>query len=512
LLSTSPTTTSLVDPPSLHRKVMSEIVHGVLNVESQNWRNIWSPQESTLGEPHPQIELIESDCPEIFYGGARGGGKTDGVLGKWLKHRDRWRGNARGIVFRRRAINLEDVIARSLQLYPATGGKFIGSPRLMWQWPDGSQLRFRHLWDAKAAQFYQGHAYTYIVIEEAQQWPDPEPIKLIGATLRSAHGVSCEMLLTGNPGGPGHHWVKARYVDPAPQGFEEHIDPVTGQGVMFIPAKLEDNPKLVESDPTYERRLMASSNSQALIKAWRYGAWDVIAGAFFSDVWRPEKQRLKWFEIPASWGLLSSFDWGFAKPSALGLYAISSGEPLPKNSGCPYPGRVFPKGTFIRIGEVYTAERDQNGILKPNQGARIVNARLGRLVEEAREEIAPSREWRGYADPSIFDESGGKSIYRQMTEGTQLKWLGMMKADNTRIAGWGRVREMLSEAASDHPEGPGLYWFEGNCREFERTMPLLPMDEKKPDDVDTDAEDHIGDEVRYAVMSYKTMSSTEFRQ
>lgn len=491
---------------------MSVIVRDVLGAEAQSWRKIWSPQESPLGPPHPQIELIDSECPEIFYGGARGGGKTDGVLGKWLKHRDRWRGDARGIIFRRRAVSLEDVIARSLQLFPAAGGKYVGSPALLWKWPDGSQLRFRHLWDSKAAQFYQGHAYTFIVIEEAQQWPDPEPINLVRATLRSAHGVPCEMLLTGNPGGPGHHWVKARYVDPAPQGFRHIIDMKTDQPMMFIPAKLEDNPALVENDPTYERRLMASSNSKALIQAWRFGVWDVIAGAFFSDVWLPEMQRLKWFEIPASWGLLSSFDWGFAKPSALGLYAISSGEPLSKNGGGPYPGRVFKKGTFIRIGEVYTAEREPNGQLKPNQGARITNAQLGKVVERARDEVAPSAEWRGYADPSIFDESGGKSIYRQMSEGTQLKWLGWLRADNTRVAGWGRMREMLSESASKHPEGPGLYWFENNCPEFERTIPLLPMDEKKPDDVDTDAEDHIGDEVRYAVMSYRSMSSKEFRQ
>jgi hypothetical protein len=501
---------------SLFENTLAGIILACRADEAQDWKAIWQPQESdepyvdAEGEVHhPQIELLASDCPEIFYGGARGGGKTDGVLGKWMQHHERWRGAARGVFFRRRQIHLEDTILRSGELYTQTGGRYVGSPSQKWVWLDGAELRFRHLWDIKAAQNYQGHAYTFIAFEEAQQWPDPEPLNLLRGTLRSAEGVLCQIVLTGNPGGPGHHWVRARYVDPAPMGYEEIDDPTTGDARMFIPAKLEDNPALRENDPTYERRLLAVSNNPALVKAWRFGAWDIIAGAFFSDVWVPERQVLERFEVPKGWHLVRSFDWGSAKPSSLGLWAISDGNPLPENGG-PYAKRVFPKGSFIRIGELYTCERDPNGFIQPNRGQRFPPKKLGELVERETDKYRRSQDWRGYADPSIFDETGGKSIYRQMIEGTKLGWLGLLPGDNKRAPGWQRMREMLAESAAEHPEGPGI-WVMKHCTEWIRTVPSLPIDDKNPDDVDTDAEDHPGDETRYAVNSYKGGSSQELR-
>ena len=56
----------------------------------------------------------------------------------------------------------------------------------------------------------------------------------------------------------------------------------------------------------------------------------------------------------------------------------------------------------------------------------------------------------------------------------------------------------MKDAAS--PERPGLFVFE-SCRHFLRTVPTLPRDAKDPDDVDTLAEDHIGDETRYRIMT-----------
>lgn len=38
---------------------------------------LWAPQHG------PQQVLVDCPLPEVFFGGARGGGKTDGVLGKW---------------------------------------------------------------------------------------------------------------------------------------------------------------------------------------------------------------------------------------------------------------------------------------------------------------------------------------------------------------------------------------------------------------------------------------------
>jgi len=69
---------------------------------------------------------------------------------------------------------------------------------------------------------------------------------------------------------------------------------------------------------------------------------------------------------------------------------------------------------------------------------------------------------------------------------------------NSRINGWEILREELKNSITG--EGPGLYVFD-TCRQFIRTVPVLPRDEAKPDDVDTEAEDHVADEVRYRVLA-----------
>ncbi len=496
-------------PASVFEAALDELVSGL--TDREDFTEVWAPQESPIGPPHPQIELLDSNCPEIFYGGARGGGKTDGILGKWLQHRQRWRGMARGVFFRRRQIHLEETIARTHELFPLTGARWVGSPRQVWIWSDGSTLKFRHLWDIKAAENYQGHAYSFIAFEEVQQWPDPEPLNLLRATLRSAAGATCALMASGNPGGVGHQWVKAYYIDPGPKGYEKIHDPVTGVDRLFIPARLEDNPALTTNDPTYERRLLAASKNPALVRAWRYGDWDVVAGGYFEDVWNQETQVLEPFIIPDGWWLVRSFDWGSAKPSSLGLWGVSNGESLDRNGG-PYPGRTFPPGTFIRIGELYTVERDANGQAQPNKGTRMQNPDLGRLIEEVSKEVAEGfaggRDWDySYADPSIFDEEGGESIYEQMRGGTEHDPFDFDRADNSRVPGWQRCRAMLSESSNARPENAGLYAFKG-CREWLRTFPVLPTDDRKLDDVDTDAEDHTGDETRYAVQTFSQTTAT----
>jgi hypothetical protein len=121
--------------------------------------------------------------------------------------------------------------------------------------------------------------------------------------------------------------------------------------------------------------------------------------------------------------------------------------------------------------------------------------------------------WSGcVADPSIFIKAGGPSIYDQMREGARDAG-GMFtfsKADNNRIAGWQKMRGMLKNSLADVPESPGLWVFE-NCIDWIRTVPVLQRDNKKPDDIDTESEDHAADETRYGIMSNgERQSSQEF--
>jgi hypothetical protein len=458
---------------------------------------IWQPQ------PGPQRALIyaSNDIEEIFYGGARGGGKTDGALGDWLAHEAEYGAGARGLFVRRVAEDLADVVLRSHMLFPLAGASWNGTQRT-WTFPSGSVLRLRHLKDALAAQHYQGHAYTRIYYEEAGQWPTPEAYLMMRGALRPPAGsrTPCRVISTGNPGGPGHNWLKARFVDPAPRGFHPLTDPVSGHRYVFIPAKLEDNRLLMQADPGYDARLRIVGNSE-LVKAWRFGVWDLVIGSYFAEVWRPDRQELpNNLVIPDSWGWRRSFDWGSAKPSSLGIWAISSGEPIREG---PFTNRVFPRGSMIRVGEWYTAETDHMNHVVPNKGLRLSNTVLGQGIAKLSQHFRSSGGWDGcVADGEIFKDDGGESIFYQMRRGAHQEShdLVMSPADKRRVPGWQRMFQMLHESAQEIPEGPGM-WYLQRAAQFRRTVPLLQMDQRNPEDIDTDGEDHTGDESRYAAMS-----------
>jgi hypothetical protein len=460
----------------------------------------WAPQVNPKTGKGPQKALLAvnaSDIFEVMYGGARGGGKTDGMLGDFAVHSLRYGKDAHGIFVRRRAKHLENVIRRSFAIYRPMGARFVGGNELTWRFLNGATLRFRHLWADQDAEDYQGHDYTRVYCEELTQWPTSGPTDKMKATARSAAGVPVGFRATGNPGGPGHNWVKARYIDPAPKGYKRITDRATGLKRVFIPARLEDNRILLDKDPNYEQRLQAAG-PKALVKAWRWGLWDIVAGGFFDHVWNPDRHILQAFTPPASWRLRRSHDWGSAKPASTGWWAISDGQPLPDDHPL-YPGRVFPRGSLIRLFEWYTVALDEGGNILPNVGTKLSNEALGRGIAERSEK----RPWSGcVADPQIWAESGGRSIYAQMRKGAldHGLTLSLRKADTERVAGWKLMSQMLEESAKEVPEGAGLWVMDTNTH-FIRTVPVLQMDEKHPDDIDTDAEDHVADETRYACMS-----------
>jgi hypothetical protein len=311
------------------------------------------------------------------------------------------------------------------------------------------------------------------------------------ATLRSAEGVKSIMLATGNPGGPGHAAVRARYIDPAPLGYKPIVNPESGQTRIFIPSKLQDNRILMANDPTYEQRLRSIDNP-TLVKAWLHGDWDIVSSGFWDDLWVPSRHVLPHFRVPPGWTYKRSFDWGFSAPSSLGLYAVSDGSPVPE-----FPGMHFPRGSHIRIGEWYTVAKDRLGVAEPNKGLRLSNTALGRGIAER----CRGRNWlTSVADPSIFPVAGRASIYDDLRKGaSEVGYdLSFQPAENDRVAGWSVVRDFLEQSALDRPEKPGL-WIMENCTEFLRTFPVLQRDDKKPDDIDTDAEDHAADDLRYCL-------------
>ena len=232
---------------------------------------IWQPQ------PGPQSLLLSCPCDEVFFGGARGGGKTDGAIGVVLQHERTWGVDAHMIWFRRTGPELEGALLRMHEIFPQLGADYSVQART-WTFPSGATLKLRFLDRDQHADKYQGHEYTLIIFDELGNWPTAKPVDKLRGTLRSARGVRCQIVATGNPGGPGHGWVKARFVDagdPLTPLVETFTHPTTGATVtssrVYIPSKLEDNAYL-RDDTRYIAQLHQSGPPH-LVRAWLTGDW-----------------------------------------------------------------------------------------------------------------------------------------------------------------------------------------------------------------------------------------------
>lgn len=444
---------------------------------------VWEPQ------PGPQTALLECPVFEVFYGGARGGGKTESSIGDWLQHSFLYGENAIGIFVRRKLTQLSEVIARTHQIFPKIGATY-NVQQKTWTMKNGARLKFVYLEKDTDAEEYQGHSYTRIYVEEVPNFPSPGPINKLRATLRSGAGVPCGMRLTGNPGGPGHLWVKARYIDPCPSGFQvitesEELE-IEGRKVtvsldrVFIPSKIGDNMLLMRNDPTYILRLK-QSGSEALVKAWLNGDWSIIDGAFFSE-WDESRHVLDTSEVLSAIkpGMLAfrAFDWGSYRPFSVGWYVLLDRD-------LEIGGHRQPKGALIKFHEWY-------GSKGPNIGLKLDAPLVAQGIVERERAFKNVRIRFGVADPAIFIRDGGPSIGETMSI-HRVTW---RRADNKRIAGAQQMHIRLTGEAGN----PMLY-FADCCEDSIRTIPVLQHDENQPEDVDTEGEDHAYDETRYACMS-----------
>jgi hypothetical protein len=447
----------------------------------------WAPQ------PGPQTEAITADwCPELLYGGAVGGGKSDFLLGDYLQDVPTYGMAWRGILLRRTYPELEELMFRSREMYPQTGAKW-NEQKKQWVWPNGANLKLRYCESDKDVLRYQGHQYTWIGWDELTQWPTLFPYRYLRSRLRSAHQVPTKRIrAASNPGGPGHLEVKAYFVDPAPGGFVPVVDPHTSLERMFIPSRLDNNLILMQRDPTYLQRVKGLG-SDTLVKALLDGDWSIIEGAFF-DCWSSSRHVIRPFTIPGHWLRFRSMDWGFASPFSVGWWAVPSDD-------YQHPdGRIIPRGAMVRYREWYGVKHE-NGLAVPNVGLRLTADEVadGIRARETSENIS-----YGVLDPSAFDQNGGPSIAeRMMGRGVVFR-----RADNKRagtkgaLGGWDMMRHrMKGQQFEDGTDGDPMLYVFSTCSDFIRTVPVLQHDKDHPEDLDTDMEDHAGDETRYGCMS-----------
>lgn len=466
-------------------------------------------------EPQPkQAAFISCPADDVGFGGARGGGKSEAVAGDFINHEERYGQHAIAMAFRRERTQIVELIERSKQILVPLGFKWHEADKYF-RGPKGGRLRFTYLENDSDADAYQGHSYTRIYPEEMGTFPNEGPINKLQATLRSGHGVPCQMKGTCNPGGPGHQWVKKRYglggrIDQVIEREFEFVNPFTKEKIqkrrVFIPSRVTDN-KYLGTD--YIGNLY-QVGSKALVDAWVFGDWDIVEGAFF-DCWDTSKHVIRPFEIPPEWLRFRSADWGSAKPFSVGWWAVV-GDDHALGQGL----QTLPRGSLVRYREWYGSTGQPNTGLKltadvvalgiaEREGASVVD---GKMIKPPTENIG-----YGVLDPAAFTADGGPSIAERMAAATDAK-VWFKRADNKRVAqkgalgGWDQMRRRL---VGDGDGRPMIYTF-STCVDSIRTIPALQHDPDKPEDLDTDGEDHAGDEWRYACMSRPWIEEPQTRK
>ncbi len=474
-------------------------------------RVVWAPQAGS------QESFIACPLFEVLYHGTRGPGKSDALLMAYAQHVGRGFGAAwRGVIFRETYPQLADVVAKSekwfRQIFP--GARFNKS-KMQWEFATGEVLMFRHMRTESDYWSYHGHEYPFIGWEELTNWAIDRCYKAMFSCCRSSTpGVPRMVRSTTNPYGVGHSWVKERFRLFAEwwktlvilNSYDErgNLEPPRAS----IHGHIDENKILLAADPDYKATISASASNPSMASAWLDGSWNLVAGGIISEVWSSAYNVRPRFVVPSSWRITRAFDWGSSRPFSVGWYAISDGSDFALPNG-----RIAAtiRGDTFRVREWYGWSGKANEGLKMN-AAKIAEGIVERELSWGWMVDGRSRVRPGPADASIFDSEDGNCIADNMRQRVRIgskfypgvEWTPSIKSPGSRKNGWQVLRQMIEagQPVDRLPrERPGFFVVGEECPQFLRTMLNLVRSEKDLDDIDTNSEDHIADEVRYLVLS-----------
>tara|TARA_B100000214_G_scaffold153450_1_gene109919 strand:- start:805 stop:2484 length:1680 start_codon:yes stop_codon:yes gene_type:complete len=415
-------------------------------------------QDSIIFAPNegPQTEFLAAGETDVLYGGAAGGGKSYAMLVDPLRYAHR--AAHRALILRRSMPELRELIDKSRELYPkAFPGCKYREVEKMWNFPSGAKIEFGFLERDADVYRYQGQAYSWIGFDEITHLPTEFSWNYLASRLRTTDSeITPYMRCTANPGGVGAHWVKKRYIDYSPPNVSfEGADGLTRK---FIPARLDDNPYLAE-DGRYEQMLKALPPTQR--KQLLEGNWDVNEGAAFTE-FSIDTHVISPFQIPVHWERVKGIDYGYASESACIWAALDPSD-----------------GTLIIYRELY-----RKGLTGEDLGYRITEMELEDPFSVAG--VLDTAAWNrtGTTGPTV-----GETLVKQ---GHKLR-----RADKNRIQGKIQIHEYLRLQQSGRPR---LQIF-NNCPNLIRELQSIPLDKANPEDVDTKAQDHAYDALRYLIMS-----------
>jgi hypothetical protein len=442
--------------------------------------------------PHPGPQEYALSLPdeiyEILFGGSRGPGKTWAGMD--------WVGEEidnplyRALVIRKNAEDLSDWIDRMHQMYKGDGVKVAYKPAVL-TFPSGAVIKTGHLKDDQAYTKYQGHEYQRMLIEELTQISSEKRyLQLTSACRSTVPGLPARIFATTNPGGVGHGWVKKRFIDTAVMKDylykdkngkvkkalvgKPYADPTSGRLRVFVPAHVDDNPTLMENDPSYIHFLDSLKDTdEELWKAWRLGDWDVFAGQVFREFRRDIHVSDRLNYPLADCKKIISFDWGYNDPGAAHFIAIE-----PEN----------PWG----ITHIYVYRELHQNHKTPEEWADQLAILTG--LEDIEFMVLPH---------DCFATPHGKqsiaTIFKQKMP--KVRFIpGDTMQKGARLNRLALTHQYLSIA----PDGEPYMRIRPTCKSLIETLPTLVYDDTNVEDLDSSGDDHDYDSVSLGLMTIRS--------
>ena len=415
------------------------------------------------------FNAVEGDEFEVIgYGGAKGGGKSHSMREILLARRIKYP-YTRGYLFRKTSDELrQNHVYPLLETHPELKKYFKWSEMAL-MLPNGSQLLFRYLQYWHDVLNYQGYPLEDIGIDEATMHEYRVYENLRAGNRTDNPNFKPKFLLTFNPGGVGHGWVKKKFIK---RQFEPGEDPSLH---TFISAKVYDNKVLMKNDPAYVKRLKGLSPQMR--KAFLEGSFDVFEGQFFPEWLAEDSHGTPYHVVPhekpdPSWKVFIGLDWGYF-PGYFAAVWIA----------------VLPNKRLYVFREAYWQR-------KHGYDAAM---QLMRMSEEPVAYIKAGTDlWSKRNNVTGIKEDHPVSLYEEFIRAGIPREL-MQPAITDRKNGWGMLRRYLAPAPDELP------WLQvsSNCTELIRTLPDMVHAEHDPDDMESDPpiEDHLADALRYAIMS-----------
>ena len=407
--------------------------------------------------------FIKAKATEVLFGGAAGGGKSYGQIIDALLFALRYAGSKQ-LILRRTFTELDKSIIRTvLSVYPRSIFTFNSSAHTG-KFTNGSIIDFGYCATENDVYQYQSAEYDVIRFDELTHFTEAQYVYLI-SRVRGANSFPKQIKSSTNPGGVGHTWVKARFVDPSiPNTAFSGAD---GIERIFIPSLLSDNAPLNASDPAYRARLEALPEKEK--KALLYGDWNIFEGQYFSE-FDESVHVCEPFEIPKEWRKWRAFDYGLDRLACLWVAMDSA-----------------------RTVYVYKELGESN---LPIYAAADKMLKYTLENEEIYATLAPPDMWSrtqdsGKSKQQLFHDAG----------------LDIIKSSNDRTAGWLAIKELLR---LDTNGDPRLKIF-SNCRELITCLQALQRDARNPTDVATEPHDitHMPDALRYYAVGWTRPAQEE---